>query len=96
MIEAQLQFMRSALTTARREKLTTITVKPTQLAHYNAQVQSALQRTVWNSGCASYFLDRHGRNSTNWPWTTLYMRWRLKRFRIAEFDVARRLTPESH
>ena len=96
MIEAQLQFIRAALTTARRENLATIAVNPRQLAHYNRQVQSALQRTVWNSGCASYFLDRHGRNSTNWPWTTLYMRWRLKRFRMAEFDVTRRLTPESH
>ena len=96
MIEAQLQFIRSALSTARREKLATIAVNPTQLAHYNQQVQSALKRTVWNSGCTSYFLDRHGRNSTNWPWTTFFMRWRLKRFRMAEFDVTRTLTPASH
>ncbi len=87
MIEAQLQFIRSALRTAREKQLATIAVNAAQLAHYNQQLQTALQRTVWNSGCASYFLDRNGRNSTNWPWTTFFMRWRLRRFRIAEFDV---------
>jgi hypothetical protein len=87
MIEAQLQFIRSALTTARQDRLTTITVNPMQLANYTQKVQTALQRTVWNSGCTSYFLGRNGRNSTNWPWTTFYMRWRLRRFRAAEFDV---------
>ena len=87
MIEAQLQFIRSALTTARQDRLATITVNPTRLVNYTQKVQTALQRTVWNSGCASYFLDRNGRNSTNWPWTTFYMRWRLRRFRAAEFDV---------
>ena len=93
MIEAQLQFIRSALITARQDRLATITVNPTQLANYSQKVQTALQRTVWNSGCASYFLDRNGRNSTNWPWTTFYMRWRLRRFRTAEFDVTHTSPP---
>ena len=96
MIEAQLQFIRSALTTARQDRLATITVNPTRLANYTQKVQTALQRTVWNSGCASYFLDRNGRNSTNWPWTTFYMRWRLRRFRAAEFDVTHTLPNASH
>lgn len=84
-IEAQLQFIVSAVTTARKQGLTHISVNPERMAKYNAQVQTALQKTVWNSGCTSYFLDKNGRNSTNWPWTTFTMRKHLARFRPQDF-----------
>jgi len=84
-IEAQLQFIFSAITTARKQRLTQIAVNPERMAKYNAQVQTALQKTVWNSGCTSYFLDKNGRNSTNWPWTTFTMRKQLARFRQQDF-----------
>ena len=84
-IEAQLQFIVSAITTARKRGLSQIAVNPERMAKYNAQVQTALQRTVWNSGCTSYFLDNNGRNSTNWPWTTFTMRQQLAKFRPQDF-----------
>jgi hypothetical protein len=38
---------------------------------------------VWNTGCASRYLDRTGRNATIWPdWT-----WRFRR-RVARLDPA--------
>jgi cation diffusion facilitator CzcD-associated flavoprotein CzcO len=86
-IEAQLQWIASALKTAKEKKLCTISVDPLQFATYNSQVQVALKDTVWNSGCSSYFIDKNGRNSTNWPWTTFYMRWKLSRFKAQEFLV---------
>ena len=40
-----------------------------------------LEGTVWNTGCASWYLDDTGRNATLWPdWT-----WRFRR-RAARFD----------
>ncbi len=88
-IEAQLKFILSAIQTARRKKLVTIAVDPKRFADYNAKVQASLQKTVWNSGCSSYFLDQNGRNGTNWPWTTFNMRRRLRRFNEAEYLTAR-------
>ena len=85
MIEAQVKFIVSALSIARQKNLRTIAVDPAQHASYNEAVQASLQDSIWNSGCSSYFLDAHGRNSTNWPWTTFRMRSRLARFRSAEF-----------
>jgi hypothetical protein len=84
-LEAQFKFIVSCLTTARRKHIATIAVDPSRLADYNRQVQAALQTTVWNSGCSSYFLDKSGRNSTNWPWTTFTMRRRLGCFRPQDF-----------
>lgn len=84
-IEAQFKFILAAITTARRKNIATIAVDPARFASYNRSVQAALQNTVWNSGCTSYFQDKSGRNSTNWPWTTFTMRWRLRAFAEQDF-----------
>ena len=62
-------------------------MRPERLLAFNQAVQSSLQQTVWNSGCSSYFIDRNGRNSTNWPWTTFYMHRKLARFVPQDFVV---------
>ena len=84
-IEAQFKFILSAITTALRKDITKISVNPTRFAKYNRGIQAALKKTVWNSGCTSYFLDKTGRNSTNWPWTTFRMRRLLGRFEMQDF-----------
>jgi cation diffusion facilitator CzcD-associated flavoprotein CzcO len=87
-IEAQLKFILSALTTLRARRAGSFTVDQQKNRPYNAQLQSALQATVWNSGgCVSYFIDKNGRNSTNWPWTTFYMRRRLAKFRPDDYII---------
>ena len=47
-------------------------------------VQRAMGRTVWTTGgCASWYLDERGRNTTLWPGST----WRFRRH-TARFDPA--------
>ena len=54
-------------------------------------------RTVWNTGgCASWYLDAHGRNTTLWPRTTFAFRRLLARSTSTAYDVAAPLTPEHH
>jgi len=85
MIEAQVKFILAAIRSAGAKEHASIAVTPSAHQGYNQAVQLALKKTVWNSGCSSYFIDRNGNNSTNWPWTTWYMRWRLARLRPADF-----------
>lgn len=55
-------------------------------AAYDEEVQAALAGTVWNAGgCNSYYLDRNGRNSTIYPWTTIELRRRLRRLDLSDF-----------
>ena len=84
-IETQVKFIVSAIKTAHSRQIVSIRVNPEKSRRYNQALQSALARTVWNSGCSSYFLDHNGRNSTNWPWTTFWMRAQLRRFRVGDF-----------
>ncbi len=41
-------------------------VRHVQIA-INASIQQKMQSTVWTSGCASWYLDASGRNTTLWP-----------------------------
>ena len=50
-------------------------VDPAAQARYNARVQQAMQGTVWTAGgCASWYIDKHGRNTTLWPGFTFKFR----------------------
>jgi len=85
-IEAQLAYIMDAIKQARAKGITRIETDPIRLAEYNHRVQAALQDSVWNrGGCSSYFIDRNGRNSTAWPWSTLEMRRQLSQFNLDEY-----------
>jgi len=87
-IEAQLAYIVDAITQARAQGIVSIEPDPARLADFNARVQAALKDSVWNrGGCSSYFIDRNGRNSTVWPWSTLEMRRQLSRFPLNEYRI---------
>jgi cation diffusion facilitator CzcD-associated flavoprotein CzcO len=70
-IEAQLEQLVGAVTQMREQRWTRIEVRAEVEAAFNAELQAALPATVYNAGgCSSYYLDRNGRNSTIWPWST--------------------------
>jgi cation diffusion facilitator CzcD-associated flavoprotein CzcO len=55
---------------------------------WNAEVQDALRGTVWNDGgCSSYYIDRNGRNSAIYPWTTIRFRRDTERFNPDDFEL---------
>jgi len=87
-IEAQLAYIMDAIRKARAKGITRIETDPIRLAEYNDRVQAALKDSVWNrGGCSSYFIDRNGRNSTAWPWSTLEMRRQLSQFNLDEYII---------
>jgi len=82
MIEAQLEHLVNAVRYMRASGATS--VEPTREAEdaFVRAVDDAMAGTVWTAGgCASWYLDRHGRNSTLWPGFTFTFR-----RRVAPFD----------
>lgn len=80
-IEAQLDYIMSALTTMREKQIARFEVRAEVQDRFNAEVQKDLQSTVWNTGgCSSYYLDKNGINSIGFPWSTLKMRELLSSF----------------
>lgn len=87
-LEAQLDLVLGAITSARADGLATIEVRRDVQAAYNAQLQDALAGTVYNAGgCQSYYLDVNGRNSFSWPWSTDRLRKQVGRFDPGDFAV---------
>lgn len=83
--EVQLKFITSAIQTARKKTLSSISVKPELLTEFNHEIQYSLKKSIWSSGCTSYFLDKKGNNNTTWPWTSFYMRYRLRKFQHNDY-----------
>lgn len=90
-VEAQAGYIADAVTTAAAAGVEAIEVRRDVHDAWNHKVQDALQGTVWNAGgCASYYLDAAGKNSTIYPWTTFDLNRRMRRFKLADFHTARR------
>jgi len=88
MIEAQVEYILGALRHARENGLRSLRPREAVVADYNHDLQGALQQSVFNiGGCSSYFIDRNGRNSTNWPWSIRELRRRLRRFDAAAYET---------
>jgi hypothetical protein len=86
-IEAQVTRISAALKFARQNDIGSMSVSATVQEHYNVEIQEALSTTVWASGCSSWFLDKHGRNTTMWPWSTSELRRRVGNFDPTDFDL---------
>jgi cation diffusion facilitator CzcD-associated flavoprotein CzcO len=89
MIESQLRYVMDALRVMDEQRLATFEVRPEAMAAYNAQIQSKMPGTVWMSGCASWYLDSEGRNTTLWPDFTWRFRHRTRRFNTRAYELRR-------
>ncbi len=89
MIEAQITYLLDALRQMRARGLRQVDLKPQALEAWTREIQAKAAPTVWNSGgCASWYLDDEGRNTTLWPDLTFRFRKRTERFDIDEYEVA--------
>jgi len=70
MIEAQARYIARLLQHATRSGKPTISVRPEAEAAFNEKIQKALQNTVWNTGCNSWYKDKNGHIFSLWPHST--------------------------
>jgi cation diffusion facilitator CzcD-associated flavoprotein CzcO len=88
MIESQLNYVLDALRTMDARGAKSIDVRPDVQARYNAAIQKRLRNTVWNAGgCASWYLDHTGRNTTLWPGFTWPFRRLLRHFDADHYEL---------
>jgi cation diffusion facilitator CzcD-associated flavoprotein CzcO len=91
MIESQLNYVLGALRTMRSRGVAAIDVKPEAQSAFNDELQRDLRGTVWNSGgCASWYLDANGKNTTLWPSFTFRYRQRTRAFDPAAYEMLTR------
>jgi cation diffusion facilitator CzcD-associated flavoprotein CzcO len=80
MIESQVAYVDDALQTMEREGLEVIETTPEAQESWRALIAEKSKGTVWLAGgCASWYLDKHGHNTTLWPDFTFRFRKLTKR-----------------
>lgn len=77
MLESQFRWVTQAL--AQIPAGGSVEVRPEAQARFNTWLQKRLARTVFAQGCQSWYLTAAGRNTQNWPATTLDFRRRTRR-----------------
>lgn len=87
MIESQLRYICDAIAAIEASGGGPCEVRRDVAVAYNAELQRKLPRTVWGSGCSSWYLDSEGRNLTLWPGFTFDFRRRTRQFRSSDFRL---------
>lgn len=86
MIESQLAYVMDALQTMEQRGAAVVDARPESQAAFNDTVQARMAGTVWTEGgCASWYLDRHGRNRTLWPGSSWTFRQATRHFDAGEY-----------
>lgn len=93
MIESQINYILDCLHTMERRKLLAVEVRPEIEEAFHMEMQQRMQGTVWLSGCASWYLDASGRNTTLWPGFTFEFRQRTRHFDPQHYDLIPRRAP---
>ncbi len=89
MIEAQIEHVLAALRYMWRRGACAIEPRAEAQSAFVAEVQRRMEGTVWVAGgCASWYLDRTGRNSTLWPDFSWRFRRRAARLRPEEYVLS--------
>ena len=93
MAESHINYLDSALAEMDRYGLATFEVREDRQREYNENLQDRMKTTIWTTGgCASWYLDAHGNNTTLWPSFTFRFRAMTRKFDRAgvQDDRARR------
>jgi len=86
MIEAQANYVMQCLKLMDERQLATFEVRADVHRNFNAAIQQDVQKTVWNSGCKSWYLTENGKNTTIWPGFTFTYWARTRRMRPRDFE----------
>lgn len=88
MMDSQMNYIMDYLALLEQQTPTAYlnTKLPVQQA-YNQQLQAMFAGTVWASGCQSWYLDSHGRNTTLYPRLTVDYRKETRHLNPADFEI---------
>jgi cation diffusion facilitator CzcD-associated flavoprotein CzcO len=94
MAEAQARYVRQALEHLDRNRAAAVEALPQAQAGWNEGVQARMKGTVWTEGgCASWYIDAKGRNTTLWPDHTFRFFKALRTFDPNEYATLPAVSP---
>ncbi|MEE2664662.1 MAG: NAD(P)/FAD-dependent oxidoreductase [Myxococcota bacterium] len=90
MIEAQVGYILKCIRAASERALVHLDPRREESDRFNRDIQQDLDRTIWKSGCKSWYMDENGKVFALWPSSTLRYLWEMRRPLLHEYE---QLTP---
>jgi cation diffusion facilitator CzcD-associated flavoprotein CzcO len=91
MAESAINYLLAAVKAMDEHDLATFEVREDAQREYNATLQARMRHTIWTTGgCSSWYLDRHGNNTTLWPGFTFAFRAITRRFDLTAYRTTAR------
>lgn len=87
MMEAQYRYVLSALQLMRRRGWRALEVLRPVQERFNRRLQARMRRTVWSTGCSSWYVDARGKNTTLWPGFTFAFRRLTRRLHPQQYRI---------
>lgn len=89
MIESQVRYALRCMNWLARDGMDEIEVRHEVQRAFNDRLQEEMARTVWQSGCKSWYQTDTGKNTTIWPSFTVRYWWKTRAPRRGDFRFAR-------
>lgn len=87
MVETMVHYIMDALKKMDCEGIDALDVRQDIHDAFNDEVQEDLQRTVWESGCKSWYQTDGGRNTTLWPGFTVSYWWKTRSLKRKDYEA---------
>ncbi|HJU65410.1 MAG TPA: NAD(P)/FAD-dependent oxidoreductase [Gemmatimonadaceae bacterium] len=85
MIEAQIRYVIDCLTHLRASGAATMSVTPQAQERFNAGLTARAKRTVFATGCKSWYLDEKGESPVLWPGFSSEYWWKSRRIELGDY-----------
>jgi cation diffusion facilitator CzcD-associated flavoprotein CzcO len=88
-IECAMRHVLAALEALDAADARAIEVRREAAEAFDRSLRAALARSVWHTGCTSWYVDEHGNNPSQWPWMWRDYRRRTERLEPAAYELSR-------
>jgi cation diffusion facilitator CzcD-associated flavoprotein CzcO len=92
-LECGIGHVLAALGEMERSRANRIEIKPEAAGDFDRELRVALAKTVWHSGCSSWYVDENGNDPSNWPWVWRTYRRRTERLAPGAYELSRGEAP---
>ncbi|MFN2375791.1 MAG: flavin-containing monooxygenase, partial [Candidatus Binatia bacterium] len=87
MIECQVRYVVGCLEALKKKGAAWLDVKPAVMARFNEQLRRQLAKSVWATGCTSWYKTEGGKITNNWSDFTVRYWWRTRRPKLSGFEL---------
>jgi cation diffusion facilitator CzcD-associated flavoprotein CzcO len=87
-IEANVNHVIGALRELERAQARRIELSAARLEAFDRELRAALARSVWHTGCTSWYVDENGNDPNQWPWLWSTYRKRAERIEPGVYELS--------